>query len=289
MNYVGEQGYLDLLQDILDNGVDRPDRTDVGTRSVFGRQLRFDLSQGFPLLTTKKMELKGVLSELLWFLEGSGDERRLAEIRYGKDRSELAGKKTIWSGNATAPYWVDKAEFDGDLGRVYGVQLRQWTNQYGEAIDQVQNLVDGLKNDPYSRRHILTWWNPGELKYMALPACHQLAQFYIAKGKLSCMYTMRSNDTALGCPYNLASYALLTHMLAQVLGLEVGEMISSVGDQHIYDNHFDGIKEQITRTPRQLPKLVIDPSVKNIFDFKMEHFSLEGYDPYPAIKFEMAV
>lgn len=289
MNYIGEQGYLDLLRDIMENGIDRDDRTGTGTRSVLGRQTRYDLADGFPLLTTKKMNIEVAVSELLWFLEGSGDERRLAEIRYSKDRSELTDKKTIWTANAKAPYWVDKATFDGDLGRVYGIQLRQWTNQYGETIDQVKNLVDGLKNDPYSRRHVLTWWNPGELQYMALPACHQLAQFYVANGKLSCMYTMRSNDYCCGKPVNDVSYALLTHMLAQVCGYEVGELVASTADTHVYFDHFDGANEQLSRIPKALPKLILDSSVKDIFDFKMEHFAIEDYDPYPAIKFPMAV
>lgn len=285
----GEQGYLDLIQDILDNGTDRPDRTGTGTRSVFGRQLRFDLSQGFPLLTTKKMELKSVLSELLWFIEGSGDERRLAEIRYGKPRDQLTNKTTIWTGNAKADYWLPKATFDGDLGRPYGVQLRNWTNQYGESVDQLLTLVDGLKNDPYSRRHLICWWNPGELDKMALPACHVMAQFYVESSKLNCMFTMRSCDVALGNPYNGASYALLTHMLAQICGLEAGEVVFSGGDCHLYKNHLAAVMEQLSRTPRPPPKLIINKDVTDITAFKMSDFSLEGYDPHPAIKAEMAV
>jgi thymidylate synthase len=286
---MSEQAYLDLLRDIMENGVDRPDRTGVGTRSVFGKQLRWNLSDGFPLLTTKKMELKSVLSELIWFIEGSGDERRLAEIRYGKPRAELAGKRTIWTDNAEAPYWKDKARFEGDLGRPYGVQLRQWTNQYGEVIDQLQILVNGLKNDPYSRRHCLLWWNPGELSKMALPACHQLANFVVMDNKLNCLFTMRSNDFCLGNPYNGVSYAILTHMLAQVCGFEVGEVVFSGVDIHIYLNHVEGAKEQLTRVPRPLPKLRMDTTITRMEDFKMEHFSVDGYDPYPSISFEMAV
>lgn len=289
MNYNGEQGYLDLLQDVLDNGVDRPDRTGTGTRSVFGRQLRYDLSQGIPFLTTKKMDLKSVLSELLWFIEGSGDERRLAEIRFGKDRSELETKNTIWTANAKAPYWANKSAYEGDLGRVYGVQWRRWTNRHGEEIDQIQNLINDLKSNPYSRRHLVMAWNPGELDEMALPPCHLMADFYVANNKLSCMYTMRSNDLFLGQPYNSSSYGIMVHMIAQVCGFEVGEVIFSGADVHLYDNHFDAVKEQITRVPRALPKLVIDPSVKSIFDFKMEHFSLIDYDPYPNISAPMAV
>lgn len=285
----GEQSYLDLLKDIMLNGADRDDRTGVGTRGVFGRQLRFNLADGFPLLTTKKMELKSILSELLWFIEGSGDERRLAEIRFGKDRSELDGKNTIWTANAQADYWAPKAKFDGDVGRPYGVQLRDWTNQYGDKLDQITQLVEGLKKDPYSRRHILTMWNPGELNYMVLPACHMLAQFYVEEGKLSCMFTMRSTDTLLGLPYNIASYALLTRMIAQVTGLEVGEVIYSGGDVHVYKNHFDAVNEQIPRTPFMPPTLEINPNVTSIFDFKMEDFELVDYQSWPAIKAPMAV
>lgn len=285
----GEEGYLALLKDIMTNGADRDDRTGVGTRGVFGRQLRFDLADGFPLLTTKKMELKSILSELLWFIEGSGDERRLAEIRYGKDRSELEGKTTIWTANAQADYWAPKAKYDGDVGRPYGVQLRHWTNQYGEELDQVAQLVEGLKKDPYSRRQIITFWNPGELNYMVLPACHMMAQFYVEHGKLSCMFTMRSTDSLLGLPYNIASYALLTHMVAQVVGLEVGEVIYSGGDVHIYSNHFDAVNEQLVRSPMMPPKLWINPEVKDIFAFTMDDFKLLDYNSAPAIKAPMAV
>lgn len=291
MNYstTGEQGYLDLIRDILDNGVDRDDRTGTGTRSVFGRQLRFDLSEGFPLLTTKKMELKSVLSELIWFIEGSGDERRLAEIRYGKPRDKLNGKTTIWTANAEADYWATKAAFEGDLGRVYGVQWRAWTNRKGEQTDQIANLVRGLQEDPNSRRHILLGWNPGELDEMALPPCHVMSNFYVVDGKLSCMMTQRSQDVLLGAPYNYASYALLTHMLAQVCGYGVGELIVSSADTHLYLNHLDQAREQIARTPRELPQLIVKPDVTSIELFTMADFKLEGYDPHPAIKAPMAV
>lgn len=286
---MAESAYLGLMKDILETGVDRPDRTGTGTRSVFGRQVRYDLRDGFPLLTVRRLELASVLSELLWFLEGSGDERRLAEIRYGRDRSDLGGKSTIWTANAEADYWRPRAAFPGDLGRVYGVQLRSWTNQYGETIDQVSRLIDGIRSDPYGRRHVLTWWNPGELDRMALPACHQLSQFYVADGRLSCMFTMRSTDVALGLAFNLPSYALLTHMVAQVCGLGVGELIYSGGDVHLYSDHLDAAMEMISRAPRNPPSLVMDPSVTDIFGFRMEHFSLEGYDPHPPIRMKMAV
>lgn len=286
---MSEQAYLNLLSDIMQLGVDRPDRTGIGTRAVFGRQLTFDLDRGFPLLTTKKMEIKSVLSELLWFIEGSTDERRLAEIRYAKPRAQLVGKRTIWTDNAEAQYWKPKAMFPGDLGRPYGAQLRQWTNQYGEVTDQLQMLIKNLKDDPYSRRHCILFWNPGELQYMALPACHQIANFVVMEGKLNCMFTMRSTDAALGLPYNIASYALLTHMLAQVCGYGVGSLAFSGADVHIYHNHFNGVQEQITRSPRAVPNLSMDNSVSDIFEFKMRHFSVSGYDPHPAILFNMAV
>lgn len=283
-----EHAYLALIETILDNGVTRPDRTGTGTKSIFGAQIRFDLADGFPLLTTKKMEIESVLSELLWFIEGSGDERRLAEIRYGKPRADLSHKRTIWTDNATAPYWEPKARFEGDLGRPYGVQLRQWTNQYGEVTDQLTELVEGLKNDPTSRRHCITWWNPGELKHMALPACHQIAHFYVADNKISCMFTMRSTDVALGLPYNIASYALLTHMLAQVCGYSVGELVYSGADVHIYLDHEDNCRQQLLRKPMSFPTLIIT-NRNQIEAFGMNDFSLEGYAPHPPIRFKMAV
>ena len=200
--------YHDEVQYILDNGVYRPDRTGTGTISVFGRQMRFDLSQGFPLITTKKMLWGSIVSELLWFLEGSSDERRLAELRYEKPRSELTNKTTIWTANAQADYWRPKASFDGDTGRIYPIQWRQWTNPAGQKIDQIRNLIDGIKTDPASRRHLVVAYNPGELDQMALPPCHAMFQMYVADGRLSCMMTQRSNDWFIGCPYNIASYAL---------------------------------------------------------------------------------
>lgn len=301
-----EEIYLDLLRDVYENGTDRPDRTGVGVRGVFGRQTRYDLST-FPILTTKKMELKSIVSELLWFVEGSGDERRLAEIRFGKPREELTSRRTIWTDNAKAPYWVDKAKFDGDLGRVYGVQWRNWrspvvvdpiggADYYAAStavdfveVDQLENLIVGLKENPYDRRHILTAWNPGEITNMALPPCHVMSQFYIEGGKLSCMLTQRSNDLFLGSPYNIASYAIFTSMIAQVTGYRVGELVYSQGDVHIYHNHFSAVEEQLSRKPNNPAFLYMDPSIKKIEEFTLDSFELMGYDPHPAIKAEMAV
>lgn len=326
--------YLDLLHDILRNGTDKKDRTGVGTRSIFGYQMRFNLQDGFPATTSKRLAWKAVVGELLWFIEGSRDERRLAEITHGsRDKS----KNTIWTENAEAPYWKPKAEFNGDLGRVYGVQWRFWrkSHQFSpqafiignggaggagglslnsnnkheqelgggssasytttisypgyEYVDQLINLVDGLKKDPNGRRHILTAWNPGELDLMALPPCHCFAQFDVTNGKLSCQMYQRSVDSFLGLPFNIASYSLFTHMLAQVCGYEVGDFIWIGGDTHIYRNHFDQVEELLTRTPKQLPTLVMNKEVKVITDFKLEDFKLENYDPYPPIKAEMAV
>jgi thymidylate synthase len=292
-----EETYLNLLRDVLDNGVDRPDRTGVGVRSVFGRMARYDLSY-FPILTTKKMEIKSIISELLWFIEGSGDERRLAEIRYGKDRSLLSDKRTIWTDNAQADYWKPKATFDGDLGRVYGVQWRKWrtpiVGQDGivtsfKEVDQLADLIAGLKKDPYGRRHILTAWNPGELDQMALPPCHVMSEFYVSENKLSCLLTQRSVDCGLGLPYNILSYSILTHMLAQVCGYEVGEFVHSMGDTHIYHNHIDAIREQLTREPLLAPTFHIDSEIKNIDDFTMDSFELRNYNHCSSIHMPMAV
>lgn len=273
--------YHNLLIDILENGELRQDRTNTGTISVFGRQLRFDLTKGFPAITTKKLAWKSVVSELLWFLEGSGDERRLAEILYGtRDDS----RKTIWTGNATADYWTPKAKFSGDLGKVYGVQWRDW-----RGVDQIARLIDGLKNDPNGRRHILTAWNVDELDQMALPPCHVLAQFYINNGKLSCHMYQRSCDVYLGIPFNIASYALLTHMIAHVCDLAVGELIISTGDTHVYLNHIEQVKEQLSREPYPLPTLWLNPNIKDINDFRMENIDLEGYKSHPALPAPMAV
>jgi thymidylate synthase len=274
--------YLDSLKFVLENGSVREDRTGVGTIGVFGMQQRYDLTLGFPAVTTKKLAFKACLSELLWFLEGSNDERRLCEILHG---TRSSGKKTIWTDNATSKYWLPNAEFIGDLGRVYGVQ---WRNFGG--VDQVQELVNNIKKDPYGRRHILTAWNPGQLDQMALPPCHCFAQFYVsADGKLSCQMYQRSCDMFLGVPFNIASYSLLTHMIAQVCGLEAGEFVHVLGDAHIYLNHVEQVKEQLVREPLPLPTLWINPDVRDILNFTMEDFRLDGYTSHDSIKAPMAV
>jgi thymidylate synthase len=281
--------YLDELQYILDHGILRSDRTGTGTLSVFGRQMRFDLQAGFPLVTTKKMLWGSIVSELLWFLEGSTDERRLAEIRYEKPRQELEGKTTIWTANAQAEYWKYRAKYDGDLGAIYSKQWRRWRNNFGQDIDQIQTLIDGIKKDPSSRRHIVVAYNPGELNQMALPPCHAMFQMYVADGKLSCMMTQRSSDWLLGIPYNIASYSLLTHMVAQVCELEVGEFILSSADSHIYTSHIEQVREQLTRETYPLPKLWFNPEIKNIDDFKMCDIKILDYQSHPAISAPMAV
>jgi len=290
-----ERAYLDALKNILENGEDRPDRTGVGTRSIFGLQMRFDLTEGFPAVTTKKLAWRAVVSELLWFLEGSGDELRLREILHG-DRNST--KTTIWSDNAEAPYWVNRKlkRSSGDLGRIYGVQWRRWRKpviRINKVVlqnhDQLIELIAGIKDDPYGRRHIISAWNPGELDLMALPPCHILAQFYVANGKLSCQMYQRSADFGLGVPFNIASYALFTHMVAQVCNLEVGDLIITVGDAHIYNNHIDQVKEQLKREPLPLPQLKLNPDIRVIMDFEMEDIELVGYESYPAITMPMAV
>ena len=297
--------YHDLITDILENGEVRDDRTGVGTISVFARQLRFDLRQGFPAITTKKLAWKSCKGELLWFLEGSRDERRLAEITHGTREGPI----TIWTPNALAPYWQHKAQFFGDLGPVYGVQWRSWIGRvpdkdpdieddYGKMwfdpnpkiIDQVKNLVEGLKNDPYSRRHILSAWNVGELELMALPPCHVMSQYYINKNKeLSCHMYQRSVDVFLGLPFNIASYALLTHMLAQVCDLKVGELIISTGDTHIYKDHIEQVNEQLRREMYPQPTLWLNPEIKDIDKFTMDDIQLQNYVSHDSIKAKMAV
>ena len=277
--------YLDALQYILDNGKQKDDRTGVGTTSVFGYQMRFNLQEGFPATTTKKLAWKSVVSELLWFMEGSGDERRLAEILYGtRDTS----KQTIWTANANADYWKPKATYPGDLGRVYGVQWRQWGPRLGERLDQLQNLIDNIKDDPNSRRHILTAWNPGELDVMALPPCHVMSQFDVTDGKLSCQLYQRSCDMFLGVPFNIASYSLLTHIIAKECGLKVGDFVWTGGDCHIYNNHFDAVAEQLSRAPKELPTLFITNG-KKWDEYVLEDFVLDNYNPDAAIKAAMAV
>ena len=295
------------LKHILENGKQKTDRTGVGTTSVFGYQMRFDLRLGFPAVTTKKLAWKAVVSELLWFLEGSGDERRLAEILHGTRDSE---KKTIWTANAEANYWTPKAKFQGDLGRVYGVQWRHWKTlaERGEEsfkddmgntfrhtsstqvkeVDQITNLIEGIKNDPSGRRHILSAWNPGELEQMALPPCHVMAQFDVTDGYLSCQLYQRSCDMFLGVPFNIASYSLLTHIIARECNLKVGEFIWTGGDCHIYSNHIAAVQEQLSRTPKDLPTLFITVD-KKIADYNIDDFVLENYKHDAAIAAPMAV
>lgn len=286
--------YLNALKDILNHGNDRPDRTGTGTRSIFGLQMRFNLNDGFPAITTKKLAWKAVASELLWFIEGSGDEFRLREILHGERYSE---KRTIWTDNAEADYWVKRRHqrHPGDLGRVYGVQWRRWRKpliRINKVVlqnhDQLIELIDGIKTDPYSRRHIITAWNPGELDLMALPPCHMMAQFYVENGKLSCQMYQRSADMFLGVPFNIASYALFTHMIAQVCNLEVGDLIITVGDAHIYQNHFEQVAEQLTREPLPLATLKLNQDISVITEFGMEDVKLEGYTSHEAIKAPMA-
>ena len=284
--------YHELIKHILDTGVTKSDRTGTGTISVFGTQLRFDLSKGFPLMTTKFVPFKSVLSELLWFLEGSTDERRLAEIYYGKHREELIGKQTIWTANADKQ-GVDLGYHNSDiikiLGPVYGYQ---WRHMYvSKHIDQIAQVIEQIKSNPDSRRHLVSAWNVADLDSMALPPCHYAFQFYVSEGKLSCMFNMRSIDVFLGWPFNIASYALLTMMIAQVCDLEPGEVIFTGGDTHIYLNHLEQVNELLSRdvSTYSLPTVTLDPSIKSIDDFKMEHFTLSDYQSYPAIKAVMAV
>ena len=263
------QAYLDLLRHIMEQGTDKSDRTGTGTRSVFGHQLRFDLSEGFPLLTTKKLHVKSIIHELLWFLQGS------TNIGYLKEHGVR-----IWD------EWADE---NGDLGPVYGKQWRSWEGADGKTVDQISDVVDQIRRNPDSRRLIVSAWNVAELPKMALMPCHALFQFYVANGKLSCQLYQRSADVFLGVPFNIASYALLTMMIAQVCDLEPGDFVHTFGDVHLYNNHFEQAQLQLTREPRLLPVMQIDPSVKDLFAFRYEHFSLEGYDPHPAIKAPVAV
>lgn len=280
------KAYLDIMKTILWDGEERKDRTGTGTLAIFGTQARYDLRKGFPAMTTKQLAWRAVVSELLWFLEGSNDERRLCEILHGtRDES----KKTVWWDNAYADYWTPKAQFKGDVGRNYGVQWRSWGPRLGPHVDQIAEVIELIKKDPVGRRHIVSAWNPGELKDTALPPCHVMFQFYVNNDQeLSCLMYQRSNDWFLGVPFNIASYALLTHMIAQVCGLKVGEFIHSTGDSHLYLDHLDQAREQLAREPKELPKLWINPNVKDINGFTMDDFRLDGYDPHPAIKAKMS-
>lgn len=261
--------YLDLLQKILDEGVERGDRTGTGTKSIFGHQMRFDLNQGFPLVTTKKVHVPSVVAELLWFIAGDTNTKFLRD-----------NKVTIWD------EWADE---NGNLGPIYGYQWRSWPAPDGRHIDQLAQVIEQIKANPDSRRHIVSAWNVGDLDKMALMPCHAFFQFYVANGKLSLQMYQRSADVFLGVPFNIASYALLTHMVAQITGLGVGDFILTLGDAHLYLNHLDQAREQLTREPRQLPTLVLDKSVNSIDGFKMDSISFENYDPHPAIKAPISV
>ena len=299
--------YLNALNQVLNEGTVRGDRTGTGTISLFGMQQRYNLAETFPAVTTKKLAWRACVGELLWMIEGSGDERRLAEITHGS----ADGRVTIWTPNALAPYWRPRAKFEGDLGRVYGVQWRKWRtpvehrgehfkDEFGNVynrqgtlhikeVDQLSMLIAGIKTDPHGRRHILSAWNPGELDQMALPPCHVMAQFYVSKGRLSCQMYQRSCDMFLGVPFNIASYSLLTHLIAQVCNLAVGEFVHVLGDAHIYLNHVEQVKEQLTREPLPAPQLWINPDIKDITKFTMADIELVGYTSHPPIRAEMAV
>lgn len=263
------QPYLELLRHVLDHGAEKSDRTGTGTRSVFGWQMRYDLSKGFPLVTTKKLHIKSIVHELIWFLQGD------TNIGYLKDNG--------------VRIWDEWADANGDLGPVYGRQWRAWPTADGKVVDQIAWVVEEIKRNPDSRRLIVSAWNVGELPNMALMPCHTMFQFYVANGKLSCQLYQRSGDIFLGIPFNIASYALLTHMIAQVTGLEVGDFVHTLGDAHLYSNHLEQATTQLARDPRALPKLVLNPEVKSIFDFRFEDVAIADYDPYPAIKAPVAV
>lgn len=263
------QQYHDLMRHVLEHGHVKTDRTGTGTRSVFGWQMRFNLADGFPVMTTKKLHLRSIIHELLWFLQGD------TNIRYLKDNG--------------VSIWDEWADANGDLGPVYGKQWRRWETPDGRLIDQVGQLVENLKKNPDSRRHVVSAWNPGDVDSMALPPCHCLFQFYVADGKLSCQLYQRSADIFLGVPFNIASYALLTHMVAQVCGYQVGDFVHTLGDAHLYSNHLDQARLQLSRDFRPLPKLVLNPEVQDLFTFRFEDIALEGYDPHPSIAAPIAV
>ncbi len=261
--------YLDLMQNVLEHGVEKSDRTGTGTLSVFGRQMRFDLAAGFPLLTTKRLHLRSIIHELLWFLKGDSNVGYLRE-------------------NGVS-IWDEWADAEGELGPVYGVQWRSWPAPDGRQIDQISEVLETIRRDPDSRRLIVSAWNVGELEQMALPPCHLLFQFYVAEGRLSCQLYQRSADLFLGVPFNIASYALLTLMVARATGLEPGEFIHTLGDVHLYTNHLEQARRQLAREPRALPRMLLAPEVKDLFAFRYEHFKLEGYDPHPHIPAPVAV
>ena len=269
MSNPGEQHYLDLLRDVLQNGARKTDRTGTGTLSVFGRQVRFGLADSFPLLTTKKLHTKSILYELLWFLRGD------TNVKWLQERGV-----TIWD------EWADE---NGNLGPVYGYQWRHWRTPDGREIDQIAQVISSLRTKPDSRRHLVSAWNPADVDQMALPPCHALFQFYVASGKLSCQMYQRSADLFLGVPFNIASYAALTLMVAQVTDLKPGDFVLTLGDAHIYLNHLEQVREQLSRSPRPFPRLKLNPAVKELLDFRYEDFTLEGYDPHPAIKAPIAV
>jgi thymidylate synthase len=300
--------YLNALRQVLEQGETRSDRTGTGTISLFGLQQRYDLSKSFPAVTTKKLAWRACVGELLWMIEGSGDERRLAEITHGT----RDGTVTVWTPNALAPYWKHKAKFEGDLGRVYGVQWRHWrtyehreagshTNDFGHTystpggiqerqVDQLKDLIAGLKTDPFGRRHVISAWNPGELDQMALPPCHVFAQFYVSQDrKLSCQMYQRSCDMFLGVPFNIASYSLLTHLIARTCDMAVGEFVHVLGDAHIYLNHVEQVKEQLDREPLPAPQLLLNPDIKDITKFTMSDIELVNYQSHDAIRARMAV
>lgn len=271
--------YLDILKLIMEKGVDRPDRTGVGSRAYFGVTTRYNMEDGFPAVTTKKLAFNPVKAELLWFLKGSSDNKELQAMGCH-----------IWDGNANADYWKPKAKFEGDLGRVYGVQWRKWKSPYSDQpVDQIAKVIEGIKKNPHDRRLIVTAWNPAELDMMALPPCHLLFHFFSVEGKLSLYMYQRSCDTFLGVPFNIASYSLLLHMVAQVTGLKPWEFVHTLGDAHIYLNHFEQVKEQLARKPYPLPKLWLNPEIKNIDDFKMDDIKLIDYQSHPTIVAPMAV
>jgi thymidylate synthase len=304
-----ETQYLNLLERLLE-APERLDRTGVGTRSLFGEVLTHDLQNGFPMLTTKKVAWRPVVAELLWFISGSGNERDLRKLLHGDENSD---KKTIWTANAEAPYWKPKARSEGDLGRVYGVQWRSWRSTFvrdyddevqhadgsrtlfgakvlQEHIDQLATVINTIRTNPTDRRMVLTAWNPGELSQMALPPCHMMSQFYVRDGQfLDCLMMQRSGDTLLGIPFNIASYALLTHMIAHITGLKAGKLTMVLGDTHLYLNHEDQAREQLTRAQRTLPELQLNPNITDIDAFTEDDIVLWDYDPAPAIKAEMAV